>query len=623
MTESVSAEDLRKGDPQRAQRPRRAAFSEAGALLLVVAAPVVFVPLSRAPFVNIKLALVAMGVLLMWMARPALDRRLGALVGLWLGCATLAFLVSVDRWTSLLGIESQGVGLVTLWACGVALLAALAFSEGLVDRVPTWLIATGIVVSVVGVYNGLFPEVAPRWLFGLPLTGSTFGQVVHTAPFCAAAILAVLAKKRPWWVETIFLVVLTSGLSMAANRSSWVGLGLGLMVVLLAMKVPLPRATRVLATVVVVLVMWTVTDFARGTDGRYSAARRFNEGATLSARLNYWEAGLGAWRERPVTGWGPGNTWGAYLSTVEPKNYREATRGLGDVHNLFLESAVTTGLLGFASLALLAGATGLRILRGRRELSWAAAVTVALLVSQLLQPMHTTITPLLFLFAGIAARAPIRGAPLEGVSEGERLDGRRVWAVSGRKRLTAWSMVGVLLAGGFVLATLRTAAGLFEGHGNYYGDRDSLVTALRLEPQRIYAAEALARHDAVRWRELFDSPEQQAKVQASAREYARRAVRQHPRDPSVRLVAADIELIMDDPARADAWFKEQLDRFPIDTLALQGRAQVALLARDWERAKIWADLALKIQPRSRVARRFIREAESGMAATTTTTQLPR
>ena len=603
--------------------PRRAAASDAGAFLLVVVAPILFAPMSRAPFVDIKLTLVTLGVLLMWIARPMLDRRLGVLVAAWLGLATLASIASVDRWTSILGLESQGVGLLTLWACGIALLAALAFSADLVDRIPTWLIGAGVVVAVFGVVNGLYPELGPRWLFKLDLTGSTFGQRVQVAPFCAAAIIAILAKPRRWWIETTLLVVLTSGLSVAANRSSWVGMGLGLMLVMVMMKTPRPRAARVLATVAVVLVIWTVSDFAAGSDGRFSAARRFNEGATLTARRHYWEAGVGAWAERPLTGWGPGNTWSGYLFTVEPENYRYATRGVGDVHNLFLESAVTTGLLGSAPFLVLFLAIVRRIRRcGAREYSWAAGAAVALLVSQLLQLLNTTITPLLFLFAGIAARAP------SGAKSTNGPDDRAAWIVSGRRRLTAWALVGALLVGGFGLAAVRTAAGLFEGHGRYYGDRSSLVTALRLEPQRVGAAEALASHDAVRWRGAFDDPALQAELAASARKYARRAVREHPWDGSARLLAANVEFIMDDPVRADAWFKEQLDRFPIDTLALQGRAQVALMAGDWERAKLWASLALEIQPKSRVARRFINDAEKGLASagtttTTTTTQLPR
>lgn len=593
--------------------PKRAAASDAGVFLLVVAAPIIFAPLSRTPFVDIKLALVTLGVLLMWIARPALDRWLGALVAAWLGLASLASLASVDRWTSILGLESQGVGLLTLWACGIALLAALAFSADLADRIPTWLIRAGVVVAVFGVVNGLYPDLGPRWLFRLQITGSTFGQRVQVAPFYAAAIIAVLAKPRRWWIETTLLVVLTSGLSVSANRSSWIGVGLGLVLVMAVMKTPWPRAARVLATVAVVLVAWTAADFVIGEDGRFSAARRVNEGSTLRQRRHIWEAGVGAWAERPLTGWGPGNTWSGYLSTVEPENYRHARRGLGDTHNLFLESAVTTGLLGFVPFTLLAGMVARRVRRGGREFSWAAGAAVALLMSQLLQPLNTTITPLMFLFAGIAARAPTRAESADGPGD------MPAWSVSGRRRLTAWSLVGVLLTCGFVLAAFRTAAGLFEGHGRYYGDRSSLVTAMKLEPRRAGAAEALANHDAVRWRASFDDPAMQAELAASARKYALQAVRQHPWDGSVRLLAANIEFIMDDPARADAWFKEQLDRFPLDTLSLQGRAQVALLAEDWERAKLWASLALDIQPRSRVAKRFLSAAQQGLANTVTTT----
>lgn len=590
----------------------RPGLAETGLLLLVVAGSVVFTPLSITPFVDVKIFFAAFGALLVWLARPRLDRRVAVLVGVWLSIATLALAFGIDPRAGVLGVEARGVGLVALLASGVFLLGGLALGDELAERVAGWMVAAGVAVASFAVVVEFWGDSLSDRLFKLDLTGSTFGQVVYTAPFCSAAIVALLARRRSWRVEVPLLLVLGSGLSVSTNRSGWLGLIIGLAVVGWRARPDRRRLLLLAGVLVVVFAGWTAADLVEGGESRFSAAGRFDDGGTLRQRVHIWSAGLDMWRERPLLGWGPAGTPGAYMSVVTAEDYRTARRAIDDTHNLLVESAVTTGALGLGALVVLGATVGRRVLRGVPPNGWAAGTGAVLLVSHLTQPLHPSITPLLFLLVGIAARAAPGDGPVED-GPGER---SRTSAPGTRSRASVGlvAIVALALTASTFLAGRRTLAGLFEGHGRYYDSGASIRTALRIEPNRLLATEALGYHYAVRWRSAFQEPELQARLGARTRALGRELVAEHGWDPGVRLVAANYELIMDNPAGADRWFKEQLDRFPVDTLALQGRAQVALLARDYERARVFAALALRIQPQSRAAKRFLGEAEAGLAA---------
>lgn len=586
---------------------RTPGLAEAGLLLLVVAASVVFAPMSITPFIDIKLFLATGGALLLWLARPRLDRRVAVLVAFWLAAAGTALAFGIDPRAGVLGVEARGVGIFTLVVSGVFLLGGLALTDELADRVADWLVAAAVVVAGFAVIVQFWEGPLSRLLFKLDLSGSTFGQTVHTAAFCSVGIVALLARKRRWWIEAPLLTVLGSGLSVSTNRSGWLGLILGLAIAGRRLRLGRGRVVLVAGTLVLVLGGWTVVDAVQGGAPRFSAAGRLDESGTLRQRAHIWSAGYDLWSARPLLGWGTAGTPGAYMSTVEPEDYRVGRRGIDDMHNLFIESAVTTGVVGLGALLLLALTIGRRALRAAVGGSWAIGAGVALLVSHLAQPLHGSLTPILFLLWGIAARAAPASDPGGAVA---------VRARSWRARTPLVGAVALVLAFGTVLAARRTVAGLFEGHGRYYGNAASIKTALRWEPRRLLATEALGYHYAVRWRSLYGDPERQARYGAEVERLGRTLVEEHGWDPGVRLVAANYELIMENPAGADRWFQEQLDRFPVDTLALQGRAQVALLAREYERARTFASLALQIQPKSRAAKRFLAEAEAQLDTAT-------
>ncbi len=89
-------------------------------------------------------------------------------------------------------------------------------------------------------------------------------------------------------------------------------------------------------------------------------------GFTLGNRLRNWEAGLRAFAERPLLGWGPDNYY------IASARHLTAPRGRAKVqdhaHNLFVEEAAGKGALGLAAWLALWGLTALVALRAARRL---------------------------------------------------------------------------------------------------------------------------------------------------------------------------------------------------------------------------------------------------------------
>ena len=87
-------------------------------------------------------------------------------------------------------------------------------------------------------------------------------------------------------------------------------------------------------------------------------------GNTLGGRLRNWEAGLAAFAERPLLGWGPGNYF------VASGRHRDApgkrARINDHAHNMTVETAATGGFAGLAAYVLLWGLTAAAVLRRAR-----------------------------------------------------------------------------------------------------------------------------------------------------------------------------------------------------------------------------------------------------------------
>lgn len=555
MSTTLSVRGRAAPDSGRSVAALHSPWLELGLGIVVIGVPLAFLPLSSAPFVNVKLVLLMLGVLAVWRGRPR-ARKLALSATVWIAAATLAGLVGVDRWWSLTGPENSGTGLLLLGASAFLLVAGASTPASIRGRIPLWLVGVCTAVATVSLLDRLLPGTLAGLLGGLKMDGSTLGEPVFLAALMAAGVAAAVGLDRLRLPALVpILVVLTSALALSTKRVGWISLAVGLAVALWRTRPARRRSLVIVGVVAATLLTWTAVDAFGNPGAPISGARRFSQLATGSAQARA-EAltGLGrAWRKRPVFGWGPGNTWSAHLSSAEAFELRFGERGVGDAHNLLVESAVTTGVVGLAALLVLCGSTLRHTRKGPRSMGWAAGAATALAVGHLLQPLNISLTPLLFLLAGLAGPSPPSDDG-SGSAEPKPAARRRRWTPVTVGRTGA----RLLLAGALGVSLLLLVASALEGHGRKYASEWALRASLKIAPSRVSAAEELALHLA------FDGRSGDTQAAREAVALATRTVRLHPWNPGVRLAAADVYLMLRNPEAAAVWLERQRARFPGD-----------------------------------------------------------
>lgn len=549
-------EDVRAGRSSVAAPSASSAGLEIGLGIVIIAVPLAFVPATYAPFVDVKLPLLLAGTLLVWMVHRTRS-PLALPAAVWVGAVALAGTVGVDRWWSLVGPEQTGNGLILAGASAFLLVAAAGVPTSIRARIPSWLVGAATATGVVSLVHRWWPGVVGLLIPGLSFDGGTLGHPVALAGLLATGLVATVALDRlsPRWLVPV-LVILSTALALSTKRVGWVALAVGLAVALWRTRLPRRRASLIFGVVVVTLAGWTAMDALLATDVPLSGASRFGELATDSARarLTAWPAMVRGWSRRPVLGWGPGNVWGAYVSSATESELRVAERGIGDAHNILIEAAVTTGAIGLMAFLGLTGFTVRQIRKGTPSMAWAAGSAAALGVYHLLQPNHLALTPLLFLLAGLAGPAPPDEAP-SSVPGGPIREPR-----ARRRPALARACIGLLLTGGLVVATSGLVASFLETYGRTYASEAALRASLRFAPGRVTAAEGLALSLAL------DGRAGDGGAEAEARELAARIARLHPWNPGVRLVAADVHILLRDPEGATVWVDRHMARFPRDVI---------------------------------------------------------
>lgn len=554
---------------QRARAGRRAMRygpREMGYLLLVVGLPLVITPFTTAPLVDGKIVLLTLGTLLVAASRPRLDRTLAIAAGAWVGATLLAAVLGLDPLWSLVGTDKQAMGVIAVTAGGYLLAAGPAVDGRLLERLPAWVFWAGTLMATVAVL-GRFIAVSesPNEFGGL---SSYIGHRVFVAGLIGAAILAATAVERTT-ARTLALVVCGSGLAVTAARSSWIGVVVGVGLWLFIASDRRRQVLWVLAPVVLALAGWTLADSVLPEQHiEFSAAPRFTqiEEGSAAERPAVWAANLRAWGDRPVLGSGPGTGWHNFLAYATPEEVRSSDRTYGDAHNLFIETAATSGVLGLGTLLALVVLVALKIRRATPERAWAAGAAAVLAVVHLLQPNNIRLTPLMFLLAGVAIPP----------SAGRRL-ATPVWSI-------------VVLALGAVLALMRFTGSYLEAYGITYASTSALDAARVLDPSRVSPLFELARIRA------FEHRTGDTEAATDTIELLDRMVERQPWNPGVRIRAANLAPAVDGEDRAMTYLTEHLERFPNDPLALAGVAVLQLRDGDRDAARTAARRALDLDP---------------------------
>jgi O-antigen ligase len=323
-------------------------------------------------------------------ARGDLAARLGLAFTVWAGVATLAS----GSVLAYVGDYSSATGLVLVTCAAGAWGAGRALPEETLPWLRGGLVAGALVNGVVAILQGPFDLTSYRLELVDARSTGLLGNPVFVGAACASAttlLAPVLRRSRPAGLCAI--LVLATAVQMSGARIALAMLVVGVLFVGRACR-PLLLAAM-LTTVAVGLLLGS----ALQADGGTSAGQRLGTPAAgMSHRLANWATAADAVLDRPVTGWGPGR----YQAGTSPHRTLEvADRIYTDAHNLVVEYAVTTGLIGAALLTAWLLAVAWRAWRpAQPDLAVAAALLFGF---HLLEPQHVLLTPLMFLLAGAAA----------------------------------------------------------------------------------------------------------------------------------------------------------------------------------------------------------------------------
>lgn len=534
-----------------AHRPR---VLEAGLFLLVVALPLAFFPLSRGAFLDVKLLVLATGTLLLWLSGLPIDRKIAVPAFVWAGVVVVAALAGVDPVESLVGTV-RGSGLLLLLCAAAIVAIAPSLPAPLLERARGWLVAAGIAIAVVAVTARVAPEILEPLARRVSFVGSTLGNPVRVTGFLAACIPAALAVRgRRAWRGVLLFAMLGAGLAAAEERSAYLLPVVALVASAWFLRPGWRRIALAASCIAVALGLWAFAPRGIVSDGpteRYTAVGQFQTLTGERQRIALYGANARAVAERPILGWGPANAWSGYLSSGTASQIEQAGRNWADAHNLVLELAVVSGVVGLAAFGWLLVRLVPRAVRSSRSSSsatrgWLLAGATTLAVYALVEPLDVILTPLLFLLAGAAAGL----ATAATEADGSRRSPTRIG-------------VAVVVAGVCGVAAMNLGASSLEEWGHtHYGSDWALRAAADLAPWRLTASEVLATNLAVEGRAGDVVAEREARALVD------RMVGHHPMNPGVRLLAADVELLLRNLPGTQEWIRRHLTVFPNDTVTV-------------------------------------------------------
>jgi O-antigen ligase len=360
------------------------------------------------------LAGLPLGALLL--ARLARRRDKAAIAALvFLSWAVVGAAASGAPWRSFLGQvdgNSQSVlifaGVFGFWALarslsdrgralvGPVIVAALGVSA-----------LIGVLQIVLDIRSGPLASVGGR------ANGLESNAAYFSAPLCAAVAWcatisesAAEARSRLLGLAGVVFFALAIGLS--GTRISIIAITVAIAV--LCFRARNLRSLRVVGAAIAGLGSSLVLQrlFLSGARSGANTVERFAAGGTRD-RIEVWKAGMSAFRDRPILGWGLGRVRVGIQHHFTPEFVRlyqpdDSTSGWTDVHNFIVQMLVAVGIVGVVALTVF-------VLVAFRKVDFGLALAaVAVSINWLLQPAVISSLAVAAIFLGAAA---MRLAPAE------------------------------------------------------------------------------------------------------------------------------------------------------------------------------------------------------------------
>ena len=535
----------RPATPAVAKRAENAARRPLGLFAMAVAflLPVVFSPSTNSTFWAPKAELlpVVAAVGLVQLAghlRRNSPVRVPALAATaFLGIAALSTALADTTNVAVFGLYGQGTGLLFV----AALVGAWALGAALDDAERSDVGRALLAAVLVNVAFALLSTVVDLTAFDLGLyqgrAMGLLGNPIHLGAACAAG-LALLVPRLAGRTAAAAVGIAAVGAAVQASGSRS---GLAAMAVVTAWGIVV-LSRRLAAVLVVSLVVglaggWVLTEAGGGVSvsGRLAGDAG---GGGIEARASQWWSTGSAIADQPLLGSGPG-TYREATSKYRTETVAAEFGGdtyFADAHDLLVEYAATTGLLGVVAFGAW---VALAAVRARGALAVAA---LAVLLVGLVEPQWVGTTPVAFLALGAAGPPGLRTS----------------------SRLVALAVIPAVVASSvFLLGDFH----LHQARLDF--DRPHADAALRLLPRWPEPATIRARIDTLPGRTQRDEA-----LLASARRWRLEAVERDPTDPQLWLVLADADATEGRREEAVRAYREVLRLNPQSARARAGLVQL-------------------------------------------------
>lgn len=357
----------------------RAWLNEAICLAIAVGVPLALNPWGGNAFELPKAVLLRAGaILLLAVNVPVLVRRwplrlamppLGWPVLAIFATNTIATIFATDPRVSLWGLYERQQGWLTLAACVILFFGAVQFlrSPDSIGRLRTAIVAGSAPVVAYGIVQamGLDPlawqtdaESSVLSTLGRSnFVGSYLAMLIPLTVWQAAGSWVAPAWSR-WWPRALVVAQLVL-LGLTGARAAWLGLGVAALIGCAAWLVPARARIAVPSLVLLAALALPLSVFA--ARGSWPAIERA-EGASVAARLTIWQAVLPLVTEHPLVGYGPETLLEAFARVYPPQlvYYQGRQESVDRAHNLWLDTALSSGLLGVLALGWLLAALAKR-----------------------------------------------------------------------------------------------------------------------------------------------------------------------------------------------------------------------------------------------------------------------
>jgi O-antigen ligase len=349
----------------------------------------------------------------------------------WLAWAALATALAPEPVVAFWGEYSLGTGWLFLAAVAGAYAIGARAGRDAARPIATALLAGCAANAAIAIAAQLTDLTA----FGVaPLQGRAaglYGNPVYLAELLTGGLWIALHRlDRRAGIAAAVLV--TAGIELSGSRAALI---LTVAATVVAVwKVPARRVVIVAVVAGGIALGAAVAAVAPGSStGTDRVSTVAVADAGIAPRAATWGAGIASLGSRPLWGWGPDGT----LAATGPRRNLTVARDEGpdmvfaDSHNLVVESAVTTGLVGLA--LLLAWLTSAAAAARRRHTEGLLGFAALVAGVCLFEPAHVGVTPLAALALGAAGAWAAPRRPWRAVSVAAAVTGTAaaVWLLAG------------------------------------------------------------------------------------------------------------------------------------------------------------------------------------------------